>query len=396
MRFALITDAFPPMRTSGAVQLRDLSREFVRQGHEVVVLTPWDEGESAKTIPFDSGISVMRLKAPRTKDVNYVRRSLAELVTPFAMLAGLRGKAAELGRIDGVIWYSPSIFFGPLVQALKRKCRCRGYLVLRDIFPEWAADIGIMGRGLPFQIFRLIAAYQYRVADTIGVQTAGNLGFLKRWEAPTRRLEVLHNWLSPAPAEPRPIQLDIAALAGRKIFVYAGNMGVAQGVEILIDLAERLRDRSDVGFIFVGRGSNAAALRDDARRRGLGNVLFFDEIEPDQLSSLYRRCHAGLVSLDPRHRTHNIPGKFLSYMQAGLPVLAIVNRGNDLVGVIERNGVGRVVQEAKLSELAIEAEALLSDIETDGIMVERCRNLAATMFSSETAVRQIVSALRPL
>lgn len=394
MRFVLVTDAFPPMRTSGAVQLRDISREFVRQGHEVVVLTPWEDQELAESVAFDDGISVIRLKAPRTKDVNYVRRSLAELVTPFAMLAGLRGKAQQLGRVDGVIWYSPSIFFGPLVHVLKRRYRCHAYLILRDIFPEWAADIGIMGRGLPFKIFRLIAAYQYRVADTIGVQTEGNLGFLRRWEAPGRRVEVLHNWLSPASAPTCSVELDVSPLAGRKIFIYAGNMGVAQGMEILIDLAEKFRDRSDLGFIFVGRGSNAIALRDDARQRGLGNVLFFDEIEPEQLSSLYRLCHAGLVSLDPRHKTHNIPGKFLSYMQAGLPVLALVNRGNDLVGIIERHAVGRAAQEAELSELVSQAEALLSDIEKDSAMSQRCHSLAVTMFSSEAAVRQIVSALR--
>ena len=149
MRIALIADTFPPLRSSGAVQLRDLSREFARQGHSLCVLLPApDQREPWRMEEFD-GAQVLRLKAPRTKDIGYVRRTLAELVMPFAMLQNLRKSPLAEEQWDGVVWYAPSIFHGPLVSALKKSSRCKGYLVIRDIFPEWAVDMGLMGRGLP-------------------------------------------------------------------------------------------------------------------------------------------------------------------------------------------------------------------------------------------------------
>jgi glycosyltransferase involved in cell wall biosynthesis len=171
-------------------------------------------------------------------------------------------------------------------------------------------------------------------------------------------------------------------------------MGIAQGMGILLDLAECLLDRPDVGFLFVGRGSNVASLRAEADRRVLDNTLFFDEIDPDEIPGLYSQCHIGLVALDPRHRTHNIPGKFLSYMQAGLPVVASINQGNDLVGLIQSQQVGYVCTDGTLEGLDAATRRLLADIESDGHFAVRCRSLSERMFSAEGAARQIVAALQ--
>jgi len=78
--------------------------------------------------------------------------------------------------------------------------------------------------------------------------------------------------------------------------------------------------------------------------RKLDNVLFYDEIHPDEIPDLYAQCSAGIVSLDSRHKSHNIPGKFLTYMQCGLPVLANVNLGNDLAEIIRDAKVGQVCE----------------------------------------------------
>ena len=266
MRIALIADTFPPLRTSGAVQLRDLAREFVRQGHGLTVLLPSSEIAGQWAMEDFDGARVIRLKAPKTKDIGYVRRTIGEFVMPFAMLRNLRRSPLAGEKWDGVVWYAPTIFLGPIASALKKASGCRGYLIIRDIFPEWAVDMGLMGRGLPYRFFDAVARYQYSVADVIGVQTPGNKGYFAQWiKRPGRRLEVLQNWLG-APADaPSTIVVDETALAGRKVFVYAGNMGVAQGMGVLLDLAERMRSRADVGFLFVGRGSDAQRLRDDAR-----------------------------------------------------------------------------------------------------------------------------------
>ena len=394
MRIALIADTFPPLRTSGAVQLRDLSREFVRQGHALTVMLTTAGLNAPWSMEDFEGAQILRLRAPKTKDINYVRRTINEFLMPISMLRNLRKSPLGKQCWDGVVWYSPSIFHGPLANALKKTSGCKGYLIVRDIFPEWAADMGLMGRGLPYKFFKAVADYQYSVADVIGVQTPGNEAYFHSWQRRSgRQLEVLQNWLADAPSTGCSIDISKTKLTGRKVFVYAGNMGVAQGMGILLDLAERLLIRQDIGFLFVGRGSDAKKLAADSRARGLDNVLFCDEIHPDEIPGLYAQCSVGLVALDPRHKSHNIPGKFLTYLQSGLPVLANINAGNDLVEIIRHKNVGGVSQDYNLDNLVQLALELIDSLGTDSAYKERCRALYLRLFSPETAVTQIVNAL---
>lgn len=395
MRIAIVADSYAPLRTSAAIQLRDLAAEFIAQGHHPTVLIPVPDLPSPWVLDEVAGVEVLRVKSPRTKDVGYIRRTITELYMPFAVLRGLRQSTLSQIRWDGVVWYSPSIFHGPFVSAIKRASSCRSYLILRDIFPEWSVDMGLMGRGLPYRFFKVIESYQYSVADVIGVQTPGNLKYFTDWSAKSNgRVEVLQNWLAKAPNTGCSIAIRDTPLAGRTIFVYAGNMGVAQGMGVLLDLAESLTERKDIGFLFVGRGSDAQRLRNRASTRSLDNVLFFDEIDPDEIPGLYAQSHVGLVSLDPRHKTHNIPGKFVSYMHCGLPVLASINPGNDLVNLIEQTHVGKVCTDATVESLRALALALAADLAQDANFEKRCKALAEKIFSPEVAVIQIIAALQ--
>lgn len=395
MRLALITENFPPLQNSGAVQLRDLAREFARQGHSLTVFLPSADLQVPWVLEEIDGVQLLHLKAPQTKDIGYVRRTLGEFVMPFAMLRHFRESPLASEHWEGVVWYAPSIFHGLLASALKKRSGCKGYLIIRDIFPEWAVDLGLMRRGLAYRFFTAVARYQYSVADVIGVQTSENRRYFDEWQQqPGRTLEVLQNWLD-KPGQVRcPIRVNETALAGRKVFVYAGNMGVAQGMDILLDLAEKLYNRTDVGFLFVGRGSDASLLKASAKDRKLDNVLFYDEIHPDEISDLYSQCSVGIVALDPRHKSHNIPGKFLTYMQSGLPVLANVNAGNDLAQIIRNDQVGQVCENNQVDELVELADILLTQIDSKSDdLPSRCRSLFEREFTVDRTVRQIVAAL---
>jgi glycosyltransferase involved in cell wall biosynthesis len=240
-----------------------------------------------------------------------------------------------------------------------------------------------------------VARYQYSVADVIGVQSPGNQAYFDRWRQQSgRTLEILQNWLD-KPAEVRcPIRVNETSLAGRKVFVYAGNMGIAQGMDTLLDLAEKLRYRTDVGFLFVGCGSDSSRLKASANDRKLDNVLFHEEIHPDEIPDLYAQCSAGIVALDPRHKSHNIPGKFLTYMRSGLPVLANVNAGNDIARLIRDEQVGQVCESNQAGELVQLIDKLLTQIDSQAdYLPNRCRSLFEREFAVDGAVRQIVTAL---
>lgn len=395
MRVAIIADTFPPLRTSGAVQLRDLSNEFARQGHETTVLIADPSIATPYAIENNQGVTVARLKTPKAKDVSYLRRTLAELVMPFAMMRSLKASPLADRQFDAVIWYSPTIFLGPVVRWLKKRNSARSYLILRDIFPQWAADMGIISRGPAFHALNAIANYQYRSADIIGVQSAGNIVFFASREAGglTTRLEVLHNWLAVEPNQGCSIDINRTHLAGRYIFVYAGNMGTAQHIDKMLNLANSMQKRQDVGFLFVGRGSEVQRLRKRAIIENMTNVLFEDEIDPAEIPGLYAQCHVGMICLDVRHRTHNIPGKFLTYLQSGLPVLASINPGNDLQALVEKRGVGRVSVDATGSDLPILANLIIENELRDTELATRCQSMSEELFSTRVAVNQIVHAL---
>ena len=395
MKVAIITDSFPPLKNSGAIQIRDLSIEFVRQGHEVVVITPSSEIINPYLLSEMDKVQVLILKAPKIKDIGYFRRAIGEYFMPFIMIRHLKRNSLIDNNLDGIITYAPSIFLGPLANMLKKKNNCKNYLILRDIFPQWAVDVGLLSNyGLPYYFLKRVERYLYSTADIIGVQTPANLKYFNENVVyRTGRIEVLQNWLAVNKSKTCHIIIGKTKLKGRKIFVYAGNMGVAQGLSVFIDLADSLSTQKSIGFLFVGRGNAVVSLRQAVKARGLDNILIYDEIEPQEIHALYQQCDVGIISLDKRHKTHNIPGKFLSYMQSGLPVLAAINSGNDLEHIINSNKVGCVSTNHSVDVLKKLVEEIVENVLSDDGTKNRCVQLYKDMFSPKKAVEQIINGL---
>ena len=397
MRIAIIADCYIPMKTSAAVMLDDLADELQIQGHLPVVIVPDSNTKEAVSRSVSQNVEVIRVSCPKIKDIGFIRRTLAEIAMPFIMLRRLSQSGILVNDFDGIIWYSPSIFHGPLVKRLKDINHCKSYLILRDIFPEWAVNLGIMSKGIPYLFFKMIERYQYSVADRIGIQTPANIQyFSKQSEKILSKVEVLHNWMKKPSSKSSSCSISLidGPLAGRKIFVYPGNMGKAQDIAQFIDVIAMLDQlRTDVGFVFVGRGSEVRVLTEEITNRHLGNILIFDEIEHHEIPGLYVQCDFGMVFLDSRHKTHNIPGKFISYMHYGLPTLACVNKGNDLLDIVRIHRLGYALDTVS-TEMGV--SAILEMIENPDYtkkIPENCRAFAREMFSSSNTAEQIAGFL---
>jgi len=121
MRLLLITDTFPPLNNSGAVQLWDLAKGFKESGHDLTVMVASPYIDSFYLEEEINGIKLARIKTLKLKDINYLMRGLAELFMPFIMMKGYRQSKIANESWDGIIWYSPSIFFGPLISYIKKE-----------------------------------------------------------------------------------------------------------------------------------------------------------------------------------------------------------------------------------------------------------------------------------
>lgn len=122
--------------------------------------------------------------------------------------------------------------------------------------------------------------------------------------------------------------------------------------------------------------------------QNLENIIFHNQIDADEIPSLYDQCHIGMLSLDIRHKTHNIPGKFLSYIASGLPVLASVNPQNDLISLIESSNTGKVISNGSINSFLDKANALIDSLDEFDISLN-CKKLSKDLFQPSSAVNQI-------
>jgi glycosyltransferase involved in cell wall biosynthesis len=398
MHVLIVSDAYLPSRTSVAILLYELSQTFIEQDVSVDIIVPNPNQEEDLVFHVHDGCRIISVKAFRTKDLGYVRRTLSELLNPWLMWRKLKKDRRFIGgKYSGVIWYSPSIFWGPLIKKLKQQFLCQSYLILRDLFPDWALHLGILRKGPTFFFLKAIERYQYAQANTIGLQSPNNLEYFRKHNSHVKaKIEVLWNWarpLSSIPIKPCSIRIKETILKDRVIFVYTGNIGIAQGLELLLQILEKFKESPDIGFLFVGRGSEMNVLSEFIRIQRIKNALIVDEIDPFEIPSLLSQCHVGLLFLDGRHQTHNIPGKFVTYMQSGLPVLGLVNPGNDLLELILKYQIGAVDDEIDLARISNKIESLSQNEEERRGMGFRSKILATEFFSSKLTVSAILKGL---
>ena len=389
----IISIHFYPMKTSCAVQMSHLASEFANNGNEVTVITPTSNIFDKSSILKPKNYDIFRFRSLKISDISFVRRALNELLLPFCFISAYYFSSIKKKNFDYIIWYSPSIFFSPIIWFLKKRFQSKTYLILRDIFPEWTIDLGILKDGVVYRFLKSIAKIQYKVADKIGIQSKSNFYVIQDY-VQKNKVEVLNNWTSNSDAHHHE-SLNIDAFnndnSNQKTIIYLGNMGIAQDMYSLLEIAEIFQKREFKGiFLFIGRGTEVQQLKNITKNKKIKNVKFFDEIDPKYVPSLLKDCSAGLISLDPRHKTHNIPGKFISYIESSLPVIARINSNSDLEEIITKNQIGLVYSDNNLNEFAMKISNMLDNDNLLRKQSERARNLFLKEFTTESAYTQIM------
>ena len=371
--------------------MHDLAVELMRQGHAVTVVTPKPRSAQILHLVSMDGVTVCYFRSGAIKNVSLVRRAINEtLLSYHAWRAGKSYFRAN--PHDLIIYYSPTIFWGRLVRRLKKLWGASSYLVLRDIFPQWVVDNGILSPYSPVTgYFTLFERLNYRAADRIGLQSPLNLQWFRKKYGEIRPLDVLYNWscIEDVPAQGNACRTKLG-LSDKVVYFYGGNIGHAQDMMNIVRLAIRMRKFERAHFLLVGAGDEVKLVRAEIGRHNLDNVTLLPPVSQIEYREIMAECDVGLFTLHRDHVTHNFPGKLLGYMAHEKPVLGSVNPGNDLQELMEQSGAGLITVNGDDDGLFYNAMRLFNDIELRKNMGKAARQLLIGRFSVQVAVQSIL------
>lgn len=374
----------------------DLALEFVRNGHEVYVATLLEARRRMRTHEtVGKGLKVLHVRSADLFNVGFLRKGLALMGLQWSFKRAIRRHWRGLAP-DLVVYPTPPISFLRVIRWLRRRTGCRTYLILRDIFPQNAVDVGIMGRGLVHAYFRRMEKRLYAVSDRIGCMSPKNIEYVlahNRIEA--RKVGSLPNWRRvrdvPAPAG-RDLKREMGLGRGL-VAVFGGVVGIAQELEFLLDLARSYKDASGISFLIIGDGNRWSRIEGIVRRDGLGNVIMRKRVPSEDFAALLRQCDIGLVNLDRRFTIPNFPSKVLDYFEAGLPVLAAVDGATDFGRFLDETGAGLHCLTGDLEAYRRSFERLVSDPELRARLGANGRRYLEAHLTVEGAYRTIEAAM---
>ncbi|MCH4996225.1 glycosyltransferase family 4 protein [Pectobacterium versatile] len=348
MRLALIIDDYLPYSTRvGAKMMHELAKEFTDQYCEVTIITPHFDKSSSRLIKERiEDIEIWRFYSGPIKDIGKVTRAINECLLSLRAWNAIKA-IVKTNTFDGIVFYSPSIFFGLLVAKLKIKCNCRSYLILRDFFPQWAIDAGLIKKGSLIEFFfRKFEAVSYQNANNIGVMSQKNMDvFLENPANKEYCVSILRNW---ANLTPHVLKKDFnnlrikLQLLDKVIFFYGGNIGHAQDMPNLMRLAKNMQPYKDAHFLFIGQGDQVDTIKSLAKEWMLENFTYLPSVNQEEFKDILAQVDIGLFSLSANHTAHNFPGKLLGYMVQSLPILGSVNQHNDLIELINADRSGMI------------------------------------------------------
>ncbi len=310
----------------------DLIRELKAKGHEVFVIAGTSsEKTDYSSIDHQEGVSTAYVKLPDQFHTDKIRKGLIQLTIGRKMLACAK-RFFWNEKIDIIIYPTPPITLAGILPALKKHYGALNYLMLKDIFPQNAVDLKMMGEGgLLHKYFRNMERKLYRESDKIGCMSQANITYVKEKnpEIPSIKLELFPNTVR---IQPRTDWQTKDKSCVR--FVFGGNLGKPQAIDLLMEGIRKLRDFQGARFTIIGDGTEAEKVRSYIKQHKLTNVRFENQLPRDEYEQLLSNADVGLVMLSADFTVPNYPSRTLSYMQMSKPILAVTDRVTDIHALV--------------------------------------------------------------
>ena len=386
MRICIIVDDYMPSSIKiAAKMMHELACELVHLGHKVSVVTPNSTVSSIRIEKLD-GVNIYRFHSGKIKNVSKVKRAINETLLSWNAWKNTKS-ILKNNPHDLIIYYSPSIFFGPLVYLLKKEWNAKSYLILRDFFPQWTIDNKLLKKHSPITYyFKFFERINYTVADTIGIMSEKNLEWFKNYYKTDKPLKVLYNWTNLQVSNKYRKELG---LEDKIVFFYGGNLGHAQDMMNIVRLAINMKDEKRVHFVLIGAGDEYELVQNNIQSKNMQNITLLPSVNQEEFKQMLTEFDVGLFTLNKNHITHNFPGKLLGYMREEMPILGSVNPNNDLKNILEEFDAGLVTINGE-DQLFYENAKKLLDEGFRLKMGKNAKKLLIEKFSVENAVEKII------
>ena len=329
----------------------DLLREFQKHGHRIVVVSP---SERKKKLPTrmlcEDGSIILKPRIGNIQKTNIIEKGISTITIGSIIKSAIKKNLKNM-RFDLILYCTPPITFLSAIQFVKERDGARTYLLLKDIFPQNAVDLGLLKKtgvkGILYKYFRGQEKRLYRISDHIGCMSQANVDYIVKHnpEINPEKVEVCPNSIevidkSVDDRTRKSIREKCGIPLNKKVFVYGGNLGKPQGIPFLIECLKECRNIEDVFFLIVGDGTEYYLIKEYVESARPLNVKLMKRLPKEDYDTMVGACDVGMIFLDHRFTIPNFPSRLLSYMAAKLPVLAVTDSNTDIGKVIVEGGFG--------------------------------------------------------
>lgn len=330
----------------------DLLRCFQAAGHQIYTVSANEKKTGLPTQYREvDGAHILNVATGNvTKVKNLIEKGISTLTLESLFIRGIKKYLSDV-KFDLVLYSTPPITLCKAVAYVKKRDNAQTYLLLKDIFPQNAVDIGMMRKtglkGLLYKFFRTKEKRLYALSDRIGCMSQANVDYVLKHnpEVDPGKVEVCPNSIEVTDMSVAPeIRTELREKYGipqdKKVFVYGGNLGKPQGVPFLMKCLESQKENPDAYFLIVGSGTEYGKLEKWFTEAKPENAKLLQKLPKEDYDRLVAACDVGLIFLDHRFTIPNFPSRLLSYMQAKLPVLCCTDPNTDVGQVCVEGGFG--------------------------------------------------------
>ena len=332
---------------------QDLMRKFRDEGHEVYIVSPRERRTSEKTHLYETGgVHILGVRTLNLQKTNAIEKGIGQVLVETQFKKAIKHYWGNV-KFDLILYSTPPITFPNVIRYLKEhNPQAKSYLLLKDIFPQNAVDLGMMSKsgvkGVLYRFFRKKEKKLYALSDNIGCMSPANVRYVIEHnpEVKPEHVEVAPNSYECVDQavltedERRAIREKYNLPTDRLIFIYGGNLGKPQGIPFLLKCLNANADRDDCHFVVIGNGTEYGKMETWYKNKQPKSVSVFQRLPKEDYDQLVHACDMGLIFLDYRFTIPNYPSRLLPYLMEKKPIVAATDRNCDMGSIAEANGYG--------------------------------------------------------